>query len=1172
MHRSLSPLSQAIRHALSITLIPSALMFSPVLSAKSIGPFVKFEPKNPIIWEAGANVNNPFQAKLEDYVPQLLNYKSQFIDIDGDNDQDIVFVKRYFKNEENDFYEYRMVVYENIGTAAAPIFQEAEYPELTDLFNSVEDKNWFHLADLDKDGDIDLFINHIIGNINHIIDNANYIIGNINQAKFYENTSGSEQFNFSPAVDVFSKTNSINDYSVIYDVDIDNDGDLEVAIRNHYEVTYEFDHYLFFEVSKHDNQFSFEEIDTELVDDAFKKLANYADLDQDGDTDYSYKNTAYINQGIGSDGKHQFETLIVPNELVRYDMPRYGESNGANQFIDIDGDNDLDLLTDNYIYQNQANLGVASFIKLPKVDNPLFGINTKHPYVFADLDADNDLDLIFSNSYFSNITNAYYPTFSFDEMISSENLESSSSWVHKIILGDIDKDGDLDKLEQYYSSDGGVDAWFWSNNIGNPAKISFSQQIKVHYNEKIFPLSFNDLDHDDDLDLITVNRSTGQLGWFENLGTRSNPQFYYNQYLPGTAVVRKFDDTKITSITEPSRVSVTDIDGDGDIDILLGHQTQTLSLFENIGNHENPIFAAENTEIPNLIALGTGTAYSQDFNGDNKPDILMTDNYGALNWYINNHEDKFSVIPKSYSRLQAIEHIIHNPNLCSKNKCPYISLIVNERAETIQNRKILSGDLDGDGIKELINILEIDNYEVEFLLYKNISNSVMPIYQLQSDALAILENTNMKFDFKSFALADIDNDGSDELIFVDKVDRKGAKLIFKLKQFNYSNANIEELNASNIPTGNYYTHYLQSTIADFDTDGDLDLLIFDESKKQALWLENTGNAQTPVFTLQEGEQNPFTELALNASPSLASDFDTDGDIDLLVGFNFFENQQESGKLKFTLHTGTDSPFYIAKQQFSNLDGQLYLNSHYQLLELDTDENAELFIEYNVLATDDEKKSLIQSFSFDIDTYQPVPSASALPAPDVYPLPIQVKLSCQSCNHLVYRIDDGEQQDYSDLLAIDRPLSLHYAPVNEAGEIERWFQADYYIDTGLPSVDIPGATASSYPVSVLSGIQGVASDAESGIQRVDIQIKFKDAEFYLDLQGDLDKSPFAKTHPAWIKAKLQVTTEGTIRDVIWTLGDLDGVKLPVGTYTARIRAVDYAGHISPVKEWTLQVVE
>ncbi|NNF02731.1 MAG: T9SS type A sorting domain-containing protein [Bacteroidia bacterium] len=257
---------------------------------------------------------------------------------------------------------------------------------------------------------------------------------------------------------------------------------------------------------------------------------------------------------------------------------------GNNQFrydpelADLDNDGDLDLLVGGYngqFYYYQ-NTGSAT--------NPQFGLPMTNPFgltsannlaapALADLDGDGDLDLLCGDYYgdwefFENIGTASIPQFS-TKQIDPFNLGGWSNTNPAIT--DIDGDGDFDILTSfdYYGP-----ATFYEN-IGNTTNPQFDTAqwypFGIDSIWEYFSPTLGDMDNDGDFDLF-VGEGYGNLVYFENTGSPTSPQF-------GLPLANPFNLTSLTNIY--ANPVLADLDGDGDLDLLVGQLYGDLSYFEN---------------------------------------------------------------------------------------------------------------------------------------------------------------------------------------------------------------------------------------------------------------------------------------------------------------------------------------------------------------------------------------------------------------------------------------------------------------------------------------------------------------------------------------------------------------------------------------------------------------
>ena len=134
-------------------------------------------------------------------------------------------------------------------------------------------------------------------------------------------------------------------------------------------------------------------------------------------------------------------------------------------------------------------------------------------------------------------------------------------------LGDLDGDGDLDLIVgessgwlNYYRNDGGP---------SRPAFALVSDEFEgIHLGRRSAPL-LADLDQDGDLDLLVGSESNG-LALFRNGGTRTAPRL-----APDSAF----------SVEAPilAAPSAGDVDGDGDLDLIVGGAGGGATYFEQVG-------------------------------------------------------------------------------------------------------------------------------------------------------------------------------------------------------------------------------------------------------------------------------------------------------------------------------------------------------------------------------------------------------------------------------------------------------------------------------------------------------------------------------------------------------------------------------------------------------------
>lgn len=258
--------------------------------------------------------------------------------------------------------------------------------------------------------------------------------------------------------------------------------------------------------------------------------------------------------------------------------------------FDLDNDTDLDLIFvayfDEIIYW-QENLGNGNFGE-PQVIISGGWIATNINFQFGDLDNDSDMDLVISFAdkivTFKN-NNGNFNSF--------QILQTESSPF--VVLQDINNDGDLDILCNYTFSV----VYYENNGDGSMAErqniieLSFANNVNV-----------GDFDNDGDIDLLPTSDYNYPFAWLANDGIGSFELSY---------------DISLNT-DNPTKAYFADADNDGDDDIFYA-LAKVLYWQENTGNG---IFLPKKI-VTNLIGYLSRLCIS-DLDGDGDRDILYITN------------------------------------------------------------------------------------------------------------------------------------------------------------------------------------------------------------------------------------------------------------------------------------------------------------------------------------------------------------------------------------------------------------------------------------------------------------------------------------------------------------------------------------------------------------------
>jgi len=187
-------------------------------------------------------------------------------------------------------------------------------------------------------------------------------------------------------------------------------------------------------------------------------------------------------------------------------------------FENIDGDGDLDLFVGEYrgnikVFTN--NEGVFTATGNLQADGEDIDVGNVATPVFVDIDGDEDLDL-FVGEYFGYINvfiNAGEGVFTAIGNLQADNTDIDVGNQSNPIFGDIDEDGDMDLYVGNISGNIKV----FTNNEGNFTANGNLQADGVDINISYANPVFEDIDRDGDLDLF-VGDNDGYINVFTNDG------------------------------------------------------------------------------------------------------------------------------------------------------------------------------------------------------------------------------------------------------------------------------------------------------------------------------------------------------------------------------------------------------------------------------------------------------------------------------------------------------------------------------------------------------------------------------------------------------------------------------------------------------------------------------
>ena len=369
----------------------------------------------------------------------------------------------------------------------------------------------------------------------------------------------------------------------------------------------------------------------------------FADLDDDGDLDLVAGEEEgilnyYENTGTGSQPDFT-ERTGAANPLAGIDV---GDSSTPT-FADLDDDGDLDLVVGEWdgilnYYENTGSRSQPDFTERTGAVNPLAGIEVDYSSAptFADLNGDGDLDLVVGEwygalHYYENTGTRSQPNFT-ERTGAANPLDGIDVGSNSApTFADLDNDGDLDLVVG--EENGNLNYY---ENTGSRSQPSFTEPIGaanplagIDVGENDANPTFGDLDGDGDLDLV-MGESDGILNYYENTGSRSQPNFTER-----IGAANPFAGIDVGDLSAPA---FADRDGDGDLDLVVGEENGNLNYYENTGSRSQPDFTKRTGAANPFAGIDVGddsTPTFVDRDGDGDLDLVVGEYGGYLYYYEN---------------------------------------------------------------------------------------------------------------------------------------------------------------------------------------------------------------------------------------------------------------------------------------------------------------------------------------------------------------------------------------------------------------------------------------------------------------------------------------------------------------------------------------------------------
>lgn len=442
-------------------------------------------------------------------------------------------------------------------------------------------------------------------------------------------------------------------------------------------------------------------------------MPTLADFDNDGDLDLV----------VGNDDGHlyYFRNLNPYFEfLVNSDDPFSNVTVGnhsAPAAIDLDEDGDMDLVVgdDNSTFHTFENTG-SGFVELTGANNPFgtygFDVGSYASPTFGDADRDGDLDMVvgimLGRLYFYENVNTVFslPTIMFNGL-------DVGSWSRPHFV-DLDDDGDDDLVVA--NKEGHM--YYFENTTSGLEQVVNTHNILEGEDIGSFAIGyFADVDSDGDEDFIS-GEYYGMIFYYEN--TESG-------FVERTGSDNPFDGIDVGDYSAPA---LADIDGDGDLDLLVGKDSGEVEYYQNTESGFS-LYRGSDNPFSSIDVGDHSIPVFHDVDSDGDLDLVIGERDGTLSYY-QKHADSYIYVSGSDSPFDGIDVGVYS--------CPRFA------------------DIDQDGDVDLV-----------LGVYGSTHGGIVAYYE--KTILGFVEKTGEDNPFDkiylngrtSVALSDLDGDGYSEL-------------------------------------------------------------------------------------------------------------------------------------------------------------------------------------------------------------------------------------------------------------------------------------------------------------------------------------------------------------------------------------------------------------------------
>lgn len=538
--------------------------------------------------------------------------RPQLVDIDEDGDLDL------FIQEESG----QIAFFEHVPD------EEPRFQWRTDHFHELDVGEWYRFVDLNRDGIPDLLAEQPYSYVRYYRN-----VGTATEPRFELAADSLKDVSGEP---IFSDRQNIPNAT-----DIDCNGRMDLLVgrltgtitRYQENGTDEQGAPMFEHVN---DRFEDIEIVAQIGSLHGANTMAFGDIDGDGDQDLFWGD--FFEPGIlllENSGTCQSPSYRGTPRPFPLGEPLLTSGYNAPTVGDVDGDGLPDLIVgvlggafnpnttsvDNLHYLRQREEG--GFERVTSRLISMIDVGSESAPVLVDLDGDGDLDLVVGNKIDQDDTQNGSLTIFLNEgsetaprFEESAHLELGGGYHPVPAFGDLTGDGAMDIMLGTWSDE----VRYLSGGDSDPVEFELvdSAFVTIPRGRNTTP-TLGDLDGDGDLDLL-VGEASGTVNYYENVGTRSRPEF--------ELVAEDFADIDVGRRSAPR---LHDLDGNGRLDLLVGSEDDGVHVYRNVGTSTEPDFVRDDS-LP-IPTHGLAVPALGDVTGDGADDLILGGIGGGLLFY-----------------------------------------------------------------------------------------------------------------------------------------------------------------------------------------------------------------------------------------------------------------------------------------------------------------------------------------------------------------------------------------------------------------------------------------------------------------------------------------------------------------------------------------------------------